>query len=224
MKILPFLCRLFMNPEIKLIIFDLDGTLIDAYKAIEASFNFVMQKLNLPKQSFLTIKKAVGFGDEALLRPFVAEENLKRALFIYRLHHKASLRRKSSLLPGAKKVLNYLRKKKLILSVASNRPREFSNIVLRQLKIYKYFDYILCADQIKRPKPYPDIINKILKKFSLTKEETIYVGDMAVDVQAGRRAGVKTAAVLTGSSSKKEILKAKPNIILKDIYGLIKDL
>lgn len=211
-----------MNLQIKLVIFDLDGTLIDAYEAIADSFNFTMKKLKLPLQPFLTIKKAVGWGDEGLLRPFVEEENLRKAVLLYRAHHKKSLKIKSQLLPAAKKVLEYLRKKKYKLSVASNRPREFSDIVLRQLKIKKYFDYILCADQIKRPKPYPDMIYKIMEKFSVLNQETLYVGDMTVDIEAGLRARVNTVAVLTGSSTKKEIIKTKPDLIFKNISGLLK--
>ncbi len=207
---------------LKLVIFDLDGTLINAYKAIAESFNFTMARLGFPQQSLSKIKKAVGWGDQALLRPFVKAENLKNALLIYRKHHRRSLRIYSRLLPGAKNVLKYLKMKKYLLAVASNRPREFSGIALRQLKIYKYFDYILCADQIKRPKPYPDIIQKIMKRLFCINQEALYVGDMVVDIEAGKNASVKTAAVLTGSSSKKELALARPDLILKDISGLLK--
>jgi HAD superfamily hydrolase (TIGR01549 family) len=211
-----------MNSKIKLIIFDLDGTLIDAYNAIVDSFNFTMRNIGYPKQPFLTIKKAVGWGDGNLLRPFVGEEDLEKALLIYRDHHQKSLRTKSRLLPAAKKVLNYLKNKKYLLSVASNRPRRFSDIVLKHLRIYKYFDYILCGDQIKRPKPFPDIVKQIMKKFSVSNKETIYIGDMFVDIEAGKKAGVFTVAVLGGSSSRGEIIKAKPDLILKDVSGLLK--
>lgn len=211
-----------MDFRIKLVIFDLDGTLVDAYEAIADSFNFTMQKLSFAAKPFLTIKKAVGYGDEALLSPFVGKENLKKALSIYRKHHRLSLKKKSYLLPGAKKVLAYLKNKKYILSVASNRPRKFSEIVLKHLGIKKFFAYILCADQIKKPKPYPDIINRIRKIFSASKKATLYVGDMVVDVKAGKNAEVTTIAVLSGSCSRKEIIKSKPDFILKDVRGLLK--
>jgi len=61
--------------RIKLIIFDLDGTLVDAYPAIISSFNYTMQKLNYPVQDVLTIRRAVGWGDENLLRPFIKEKD-----------------------------------------------------------------------------------------------------------------------------------------------------
>lgn len=204
----------------KLVIFDLDGTLVDAYQAISQSLNFTLSKLRLPKQPFLKIKRAVGHGDASLILPFVGKKLLKKALLIYRKHHKISLKRKSRLLPGAKNILIYLKKNKIILCVASNRPRKFSGIILKNLKIDKYFSFILCADQINKPKPNPAIINFIRKRFAITKKETVYVGDMVVDIQAGRRAGVKTIAVLGGSSARGEIIKAKPDIVLENISGL----
>ena len=77
--------------EIKLIIFDVDGTLIDAYQAIVLSFNFTMRQLRLPPKDFITIKKAVGWGDEKLLSPFVPKKQIQKALTIYRRHHQKSL-------------------------------------------------------------------------------------------------------------------------------------
>ncbi len=75
----------------KLIIFDLDGTLVDAYPAIISSFNYTMQKLNYPVQDVLTIRRAVGRGDENLLKPFIKEKDACVALSIYRKHHKLAL-------------------------------------------------------------------------------------------------------------------------------------
>ncbi len=61
-----------------------------------------------------------------------------------------------------------------------------------------------------------------MKKFSLVPQDTIYVGDMAIDVQAGNNAGVKTIAVTTGSSKRNELKKQKPFMIISNISGLIR--
>ncbi len=208
--------------SIKLIIFDLDGTLADAYPAIIRSFNYAMQRLNYPKQSALTIRRAVGRGDENLLRPFVKTKDLKKALSLYRRHHKMSLLRHSRLFPGVHKVLALLKRKGYKIAIASNRPTQFSRILIRHLKLKKYFDYVLCADKLKYIKPHPEIIHKITQHFSLKSHQTVYIGDMAIDLQAGRRAKVKTIAVTTGSSSRQELEKQKPNYLLRNIRGLLK--
>jgi phosphoglycolate phosphatase len=208
--------------KIKLVIFDLDGTLVDAYPAIIESFNFTMQKLGYPKKEGSVIRKAVGWGDENLLKPFVKEEDLLKALSIYRKHHKESLLRKSKVFSGVFKVLDFLKRKKIKVAIASNRPTKFSLILIRHLGLDRYVDYVLCADEIKHIKPNPYLLNKIMRYFEVLPSETLYVGDMTIDVEAGNSAEIKTIIVTTGSSSKKEIKRYKPFKIIKKITDLLK--
>lgn len=208
--------------QIKLIIFDLDGTLVDAYSAIFRSFNYTMRKLNLPCRRNSVIRRAVGWGDENLLKPFVEEKALKKALLIYRRHHKISLLKYSRLFPGVAKLLAGLKFKGYKLAVASNRPTRFSRILIRHLGIEKYFDYALCSDRLKYGKPHPLILNRIIRRFSLKPQQALYVGDMVIDVQAGKRAKIKTIIVTTGSNTKKEVKKEKPYWIISRIRGLTK--
>ena len=211
-----------MMKDIKLIIFDLYGTLLDAYPAIISSFNYTMHKLGVRTQGPLVIRRAVGRGDEKLLEPFIKEGTLKKALFIYRKHHRQALLKGSRLFPGAKRLLTDLKQAGYKLAVASNRPDEFSRILLRHLKIDKYFDYVLCADKLKNRKPHPEILYKIRRKFSLTPQEIIYVGDMLIYLKAGLRAKVRTVAVTTGSNTRQELKMAKPYRIIAAIRDLRK--
>jgi len=207
---------------IKLIIFDLDGTLVDAYPAIIKSFNYVMLRLGYPKQKSLTIRRAVGRGDENLLKPFVRREDLKKALLLYRKHHKTALLQGSRLFPNAVKVLAYLKGKGFKLAVASNRPTKFSWILIRHLGLRQYFDYVLCADSLKHLKPHPEILRRIMRRFSLKPRQVLYVGDMAIDAQTAGNAKVKAVIVTTGSSSKIEIIRKKPFRIIRRIIDVLK--
>jgi len=201
----------------RLVIFDLDGTLINAYLAVYRSINFAMKKAGFPTVSALTIRRSVGWGDRHLITKFVGIENLDKVLPVYRRHHRQALKTGTSLLPGALRLLKRLKKENYKLAVASNRPTLFSLIILNRLKIKKYFDYVLCADKLKRGKPHPDILEKILKRFSLTPEEAMYVGDMVIDLQAGKAAGVKTVAVATGSCTKKELARHRPYAVISRV-------
>ena len=205
-----------------LAIFDLDGTLIDAYPAIIRSFNFTMRKFNYPARSDAAIRRAVGWGDENLLKPFVARRDLKRMLYAYRRHHRESLLQYSGLFAGAKTVLKRLRKKGYKLAVASNRPTRFSWILIRHLRLREFFDYVLCADKLKFGKPHPQILQRIMQKLFCLPRETVYIGDMAIDAQAGSRAGIKTIIVTTGSSRRSEIRKENPCRIIGSIRELLK--
>jgi phosphoglycolate phosphatase len=207
---------------IKLIIFDLDGTLVDAYQAIIRSFNFAMQKLNYPKQDDLTIRRAVGWGDERLLKPFINLNDLKKALFLYRRHHKRTLVQYSRLFPGTEPVLRCLKNKGYKFAIASNRPTQFSRILIRHLGLSKYFGYVLCADKLKYGKPHPEILNKIMRRFSVRPTQALYVGDMAIDAEVAKRAKVKSVIVTTGSSTPFEVKKEKPYRVIRNIRELLK--
>ncbi len=208
--------------KFKLIIFDLDGTLIDAYAAIARSFNFAMKRFGYPQQSKLVIRRAVGWGDTRLLRFFVKAKDVAGVLKTYRRDHKASLIQYSKVFPGVIRLLAGLKAEGYKLAVASNRPTRFSLILIRHLRLRPYFDYVLCADKLKSGKPHPEILRQIMAKFSLRPADTLYVGDMAIDAQAGRRARVKTVIVTTGSSSAREIQAEKPWKIIKKIKTLPK--
>lgn len=208
----------------KLIIFDLDGTLIDAYPAIIRSFNYTMLKLGYRKKNALTIRRAVGWGDENLLKPFLRLKDLDKALLIYRRHHAKALVKNSRAVSGAYRVLDYLKRKGYALAVASNRPTRFSRILIRHLKLEKYFDYVLCADKLKKGKPSPEILNRIMRRLKVRPSSTIYVGDMAIDAEAGRRAKVKTIIVTGGSSTRREIEAENPCLIIGGLAYLLRPL
>jgi phosphoglycolate phosphatase len=119
-------------------------------------------------------------------------------------------------------LLRRLKARGFKLAVASNRPSRFSLILLKHLRISGFFDYILCADKLKRGKPDPAILNKIIKRFALKKSQVLYVGDMVIDAQAGRRAKVKTIIVTGGSSDIAEIKKEYPFKIISGLDKLVK--
>jgi phosphoglycolate phosphatase len=206
--------------NLKLIIFDLDGTLVDAYTAIGSSFNYVMRRLGLKPQTLSILRHLVGWGDINLLKPFVAPGDLKHALSLYRNHHKYSLLKHSHLYPYALPLLRSLKAEGYKLAVASNRPSKFSYILLKHLKIIDLFDYVLCADQSRYAKPHPEMLNKIVKRFALKKSQALYVGDMVIDAQAGRRAKINTVIVTSGSSSKFAIKRERPFRIIPAINRL----
>jgi phosphoglycolate phosphatase len=207
---------------IKLVIFDLDGTLVDAYPAIISSFNYAMQILGYPSQNKLVIRRSVGWGDRNLLRPFVKARDLCQALIIYRRDHRKTLVRKSRLFPASRKVLAYLSSKGYKLAVASNRPTQFSMILIRHLGLDRYLDYVLCADKLKYMKPHPLILRKVMAKFSVRPRDTLYIGDMIIDAKAGRRSRARTVIVTTGSNTRREVSKEKPYRVISNIAGLLR--
>ena len=207
---------------IKLVIFDLDGTLVNAYPAVNRSVNYTLDSLGFACPSDAQIKRSVGWGDRELMAHFVGEKLADKAIAIYRPHHIKALGIKGAvkLLPGVWGILRFLKGKGYKLAVASNRPTKFTRIILKVLGVLRFFDVVLCADKADRPKPYPDILWAIAKRLSFENEEVLYVGDMTIDVNCAHRAGVRMVAVSTGSSSKKELKELKPWRIIGKIVLL----
>lgn len=205
---------------IKLIIFDLDGTVVDAYKAIEKSLSFTLKKFGYPIVNSSIVRRSVGWGDENFINRFVKAKDAKKALRVYRHHHKCSLRKYSKIIRDAKKILGLLKKRHFKLAIASNRPRRFSIILLDQLGLRDYFNTVVCAKTKDEIKPSPKILLRIIKRLQVKNSEAIYVGDMAIDVYAGNNAGVKTIAVLGGSCGLSELKKARPFKVIHRLLDL----
>jgi len=207
----------------KLIIFDVDGTLVDAYRAIERSLCHTMKKLGYGRcASLAVVRRSIGHGDRNFVRRFMDDESVEKGLAIYRRHHRSALMAYSRAMPGARRVLATLRKRGYRLAVASNRPKNFTLILLRHLKLDRSFDMIVCARDARDFKPKPALLLRIMRRLGARRDQTLYIGDMAVDVLAGRNAGVRTIAVTGGSSSLSELRSAKPFKVISKISGLLK--
>jgi phosphoglycolate phosphatase len=208
--------------DISLVIFDLDGTLIDAYNAIYRSLNYTLRTLGYQRQKEQVICRAVGWGDRNLLKPFVKKRDLDRALAVYREHHIGSLRSGARLYPGVRRLLRTLRKRGYTLAVATNRPTRFSLELLRLLGIRSFFDAVLCGDKVRKWKPDPEILRLIMKRLHTLPAHAVYVGDMFIDMRAARRARVHPLAVTTGSSTRAELAQEQPELILPAVVNLLR--
>ncbi|MFH0796906.1 MAG: HAD family hydrolase [Candidatus Omnitrophota bacterium] len=201
----------------KMFIFDLDGTLINAYPAIVESMNYTLRQMNYPPSEPEKIIRAVGLGNDGLFRVFLREEDISQARDIYRQHHKTHLKGKISLLPGALDLLKRLKSSGKILSVASNRPAETALLLISVLEITSYFDRVLTGEEVTNPKPAPDILLALLSHFRILPEDALYVGDMTIDAQTGASAGIETVIVTTGSSTPEEVKAADPYLIITSL-------
>jgi len=208
--------------NIKLVMFDLDGTLLDAYLAIEKALNAVRAKFNLEALSLAEVKRAVGKGDKSLMEDYFSDDIAIEALTLYRQMHRDTLLKYAKLLPHAKEILSYLKERDYFLALGTNRPAIFTRLIIEHLDIDRFFDYIICGDELDAFKPKPDMILEAMKKFDLKPEEVVYVGDMVIDVETANNAGVRSIALTTGSSSREELIIRNPFAIIGSL-GQLKD-
>ncbi|MFH1767577.1 MAG: HAD family hydrolase [Candidatus Omnitrophota bacterium] len=207
--------------EKKLFIFDLDGTLADAYRAIEKSLNFALEKFAYKPVAFSEVKKKVGGGDRLFIEEFFLPKDVEPALAIYRRDHKETLKAYSRCRPYAKMLLLRLRRRGKKIAIASNRPFAYTDIVLKKTGIKKYIDDTLCADMVKRRKPHPEMLRLLLKRFRLKPKEAVYIGDMAIDLEAARRGRIDALFVSGGSGTKQEARKFKKVKIVSSLKEVL---
>ncbi|UCE96333.1 MAG: HAD-IA family hydrolase [Candidatus Bathyarchaeota archaeon] len=129
---------------------------------------------------------------------------------------------RTRLFPNVKKTLDKLsRKFKLALITRRHAPKDLVKKELERLQLHQYFASIVTALEVVRPAPFPDTILKAAKDLEVSTTNCVVISDSAVDIEAGKSVGAKTIAVLSGLFQRKELLKAEPDLIIKDINHII---
>ena len=210
-----------MQP-IGLLIFDLDGTLVDTLEDITASVNHTLTHLGKDPISQDAVRKNVGDGIEALLIRSLGgrAERIDEAVAVYKDHHRRNLVVHSSLYPAVREALGHF--KALPMAVISNKTMEFIGPLIERLSIAGYFKIIIGADSGLPLKPAPDSVRKIMSAFGVSKQQTVIVGDGTTDVRAGKAAGIITCSVTYGFRSEEELRKAGPDYIIRTLSDLQK--
>ena len=211
--------------SIRLLIFDLDGTLVDSLEDITHSVNFTLGKLGRPLLHLDTVREYVGDGMEMLLTRALGEHTdlLEEAKGIYMVHQSRNLVVRSRLYPGVRETLEHFRS--IPMAVVTNKTLEFSEPLLERLGIRPYFGMIIGADAGLPLKPAPDAFLKIMKSLGIAKEYTVVVGDGTTDIRAGKAAGITTCAVTYGFRSEEELRKTGPDHVIhafSELTGLFR--
>ena len=209
--------------EVDLIIFDLDGTLVDSKEDIVNAVNFTLRKLGLNEKQFDEIVSYIGTGVESLIRKAIGDKNrdlLDKGISIFEDYYKKHSATKSKLYPHVEDVLKQFRDKQMF--VVTNRKRDMALVTLNSLEITKFFKDIIGGDDVSCLKPSACSLDKALK-YNKNGKRSMIVGDMDLDILSGKRAGILTCAVTYGIGKKEDILKAEPDYIIDDI-GQLKDI
>jgi 2-phosphoglycolate phosphatase len=207
---------------IRAVIFDLDGTLVDAYPGIHASLNETLSTLGLPEVTLETVKRRVGRGVLNLLQQSVPSESIEPALQVFRLSYDRTHISGTFLLPDVERTLQKLQTKGFLLAVASNKPVEFTQNILDHFHLDRFFSAVAGPTRDIQPKPHPSMLRHILGKLNLEAQESLYVGDMTLDAETARNAGTHLALVATGGHKWEELKQETPDYLLNGFADLIK--
>jgi len=196
--------------RIKLIIFDLDGTLVDSLDDLTDAANAMLKSFGRRELHSQEVRLLVGQGARRLVEramPDAPLENIDEGVRIFVAYNDAHIAVKTRLYPGVRETLAILGKN-WRLAVISNKNTSLCRKLLEVLEVADYFSEIMGADSLPFRKPSPEPVRKLLSDCGVSASETVIVGDSCNDMIAGKGAGVVTVGCTYGYGEASELVGA----------------
>ncbi len=210
--------------DTRLVIFDLDGTLIDSRRDIATATNHALRSVGFAALSEDRIASFVGDGARSLLARAAAVDESDRAvdalLSAFVAHYRAHPVEQSSWIPGAPEALEALGAQGLALALCTNKARPVAEAVLESLGIASRFTIVYAGGDSLGKKPDPRPLLWIAQRATVSVEESVMVGDGPQDVLAARGAGMRSVGIVSGYARDDRLLAAKPDVLLPDLWRL----
>ncbi len=196
------------------LIFDLDGTLIDSKKDIADSLNFALQAEGFATLPDRKIEEMVGHGAKQLVLDALGNpdaEALGRVFLTFWNYYHEHLLDRTSLYPGVSEFL--AKYPEIPKAVVTNKPEIFSRKILDGLGVRSHFRWLIGGDTLPIQKPDPKVFEPIFQELE-GQVEGVMVGDSHVDIECGRAAGLQTCAVTYGFRPREELLAYRPDYLI----------
>jgi HAD superfamily hydrolase (TIGR01662 family) len=215
-------------PSIRATIFDMDGTLIDSIDVYFAILKDVMERLGMELRSprellFETLSQGKKLSD-IIFPPDL--ENRRRIVeqfnFLALNAFKETFSRgEVELIDGVIHLFDELKGRGFSLAIVTSSMTEVMVPFLKAKNLHSYLNCVLGRTEVSNLKPSPDPLLKCMEILNVEPRETIYVGDSAVDIQAGKAAGTWTVGVLTGTSDLNRLKAEAPDAVLQSVGDLL---
>ncbi|MBL4583774.1 MAG: phosphoglycolate phosphatase [Pseudomonadales bacterium] len=225
----------------KLVMFDLDGTLIDSVPDIAVAVDRMLESIGRSAVGEDKVRNWVGNGSaalvaRALLNRLIPSESIDQTLDDLQTNQ-AELWQKSvagfqhfystacaehtRIYPGVIEFLDYLAEHQVPMAILTNKPTLFTGPILQALKLDHYFGEVVCGDTCERKKPEPDQLHFLLEKYGTKAEQALMIGDSINDVLAARNANVPVIAVSYGYNYDGPIANSNPDLTVDSLAELI---
>lgn len=216
-----------------LMLFDLDGTLVETAPEIGDAVNDCLQELGHAAVSLTHVRNWIGHGIRELMvqaMSFVTGESaaqmresaaLTHALLHFEEHYARRIGSTSSLYPQVRQTLQRLREQGVRLAVVTNKNARFTRATLDAHRLTPFFEVVVSGDSLPVKKPDPAGVNTCLEVFGVARERTLFVGDSSIDVATARAAGIAVWAVPYGYNQGQPIEQAAPDRVIADFSALL---
>jgi phosphoglycolate phosphatase len=207
-----------------LLIFDLDGTLIDSKLDLVHSVNAARHLMGLSNISEAVVSSYVGDGAPVLLRralgPAASDADVQRALEFFLAYYRDHMLDNTCLYPGVREALDCLLESGAKMAVLTNKPVRFSRAIIEGLGLSGHFFQVYGGNSFEQKKPDPVGIETLLAESGAARERTIMVGDSGVDVRTARNARVLACGVSYGFQPE-SFVQDPPDILVDEMAELV---
>jgi len=220
-------CRRFDPHAINLVIFDLDGTLIDSRLDLIHSVNAMLRHLHRPELPGDVVASYVGDGAPMLVRRALGdpkdEKLLKSALEYFLAYYKEHKLDHTKVYAGIPEMLRHIQSNgtRRQMAVLSNKPVNPSRAIVEALGLGQFFTHVYGGNSFETKKPDPLGIRTILKETRVSADHALMVGDSAIDILTGRNAGLPTCGVTYGFAPHTLTGEVQPDVVVDSPQELI---
>ncbi|MDA7817797.1 phosphoglycolate phosphatase [Sulfurimonas sp.] len=218
----------------ELILFDLDGTLIDSAPDLSRSVNYMLRTSGRSEFSDDIIHSWVGNGASTLVKRALSgseiiDENIENSLFeealnIFLNYYKQNSCVDTVMYPNVKETLFSIKEKGYKLAIITNKPYGFIDTILQTLGIDSYFSLCLGGDSLEQRKPHPLPLLHACKILDVRPENSLMIGDSKNDILAAQAAKIDTVGVSYGYNYGEDISLYKPDVIVDNFANILKTL
>jgi phosphoglycolate phosphatase len=198
------------KPSITVVLYDLDGTLVDHFDAIHAAIAHAQQALGLPPSAYEKVKTTVGGGIELTLTRLMGADLAPRALPLYEDYLTKNMFTGLRALPGAEVLLKQLHARGLRQAVLTNKQGDYARQIIEHLDWNRWLDDVFGVNDTPWRKPAKEFVLHAVSKLGGTPTHTLMVGDSPFDVEAATNGGLRCHAVSTGSHTREQLLAHQP--------------
>lgn len=221
--------QLFDGTLPRLVMFDLDGTLMDSVPDLAAAVDKMLMLLGREPAGIERVRDWVGNGSRVLVRRAlagqlnhdgVADELADEALALFMQAYSGG-HELTTVYPGVRECLDWLREREVKLAIITNKPAQFIEPLLEEKGLAGYFQWLVGGDTLPQQKPDPAALFWVMDKAGVAPGESLFVGDSRNDVRAAKAATVPCVALTYGYNHGEPIADEHPALVLDDLRELV---
>lgn len=206
------------------LLFDLDGTLIDHFRAIYRAYRYAAEQLGEPPVSYEKVRRTVGGSVPVTMRRLLGRDDVDEALVLFRDYFPRIMLEEVDPLPGAAWLVTALRDRGYRTAVFTNKDGPHARAVIDHLGWSHLFDAVIGTTDTPHRKPEEAFSRHVLDTLGISAAEAALIGDSPFDFQAARVVGMPAYGVATGSHTLPELQAENPDGAWPDLYALGADL